>query len=78
MFSIMCQVLEYYFEHFKITMKYSLIFVYSTCPRWMSWEQIFNPNFKVVEFNHFKQEAGLHTFTLSVTDWVDSTNAVGI
>ena len=34
MFSIMCQVLEYYFEHFKITMKYSLIFVYSTCPRW--------------------------------------------
>ena len=34
MFSIMCQGLEYYFEHFKITMKYSLIFVYSTCPQW--------------------------------------------
>ena len=31
---IMCQVLDYYFEHFKITMKYSLIFVYSTCPQW--------------------------------------------
>ena len=30
---IMCQVLDYYFEHFKITMKYSLIFVYSTCPQ---------------------------------------------
>ena len=37
-----------------------------------------NPNFKVVEFDHFKQEAGLHTFTLSVTDWVENTNAVGI
>ena len=36
---IMCQVLDYYFEHFKITMKYSLIFVYSTCPRWF-YEQV--------------------------------------
>ena len=41
-----------------------------------TWEQIYNPDFKVVEFDHFKQEAGLHTFTLSVTDWVDKTNAV--
>ena len=43
-----------------------------------TWEQIYNPNFKVVEFDHFKQEAGLPTFTMSVTDWVDNTNAVGI
>ena len=43
-----------------------------------AWEQIYNPNFKVVEFDHFKQEAGLHTFTLSVTDWVDSTDATGL
>lgn len=43
-----------------------------------TWEQIYNPSFKVVEFDHFKQEAGLHTFTLSVTDWVENTNAVGI
>ena len=43
-----------------------------------TWEQIYNPNFKVVEFDHFKQEAGLHTFTLSVTDWVENTNAVGM
>ena len=43
-----------------------------------TWEQIYNPNFKVVEFDHFNQEAGLHTFTLSVTDWVENTNAVGI
>lgn len=42
-----------------------------------TWEQIYNPDFKVVEFDHFKQEAGLHTFTLSVSDWVNSTNAIG-
>ena len=40
-----------------------------------TWEQIYNPNFKVVEFDHFKMEAGLPTFTMSVTDWVDSTHA---
>ena len=43
-----------------------------------TWEQIYNPNFKGVQFGHCKQEAGLHTFTLSVTDWVENTNAVGI
>ena len=43
-----------------------------------TWEQIYNPKFKVLEFDHFKQEAGLHTFTLSVSDWVENTNAVGI
>lgn len=43
-----------------------------------TWEQIYNPDFKVVQFDHFKQKAGLYTFTLSVTDWVDCTNAVGI
>ena len=43
-----------------------------------TWEQIYNPNFKVVEFDHFKMEAGLPTFTMSVTDWVDSTDAIGI
>ena len=26
---------------------------------------MYNPDFKVVEFDHFKSEAGLHTFTLS-------------
>ena len=34
--------------------------------------------FKVVEFNHFKQEAGLHTFTLSVSDWIEKTDAIGL
>lgn len=30
-----------------------------------TWEIMYNPDFKVVEFDHFKSEAGLHTFTLS-------------
>lgn len=28
------------------------------------WEQINNPNFKLVEFDQFKQEAGTNTFVL--------------
>lgn len=43
-----------------------------------TWEHIYNPDFKVVEFDHFKSEAGLHTFTLSVSEWVDKTNAIGL
>ena len=28
-----------------------------------TWEVMYNPDFKVVEFDHFKTEAGHHTFT---------------
>jgi hypothetical protein len=31
-----------------------------------TWELIHNPNFKVVEFDHFKTQAGLPSFVLSV------------
>lgn len=43
-----------------------------------TWETIYNPDFKVVEFDHFKKEAGLPTFTMSVSNWVEKTNAIGI
>lgn len=43
-----------------------------------TWEQINNPNFKVVEFDHFKSQAGLHNFVLSVSEWIEKTNAIGI
>ena len=42
------------------------------------WEYIFNPNFKVVEFDHFKSRAGLSTFTLSVSEWIEATDAIGL
>lgn len=43
-----------------------------------TWEKVYNPDFKVEEFDHFKKEAGLPTFTLSVSSWVEKTNAIGI
>jgi len=43
-----------------------------------TWEIIHNPNFKVVEFDHFKSQAGLPSFVLSVTEWIEKTSAIGI
>ena len=43
-----------------------------------TWEQMYNPNFKVVEFDHFKMQAGLPSFVLSPGLWVEKTNAIGI
>ncbi|MBQ7141311.1 MAG: KilA-N domain-containing protein [Bacilli bacterium] len=43
-----------------------------------TWEYLYNPNFKPVEFDGFKKEAGLHTFTLSVSKLIEKTNAKGI
>jgi hypothetical protein len=42
------------------------------------WEEINNSNFKVVESDHFKMQAGLPNFVLSVSEWIDKTNAIGI
>lgn len=42
------------------------------------WETLYNPDFKPLEFEGFKKEAGLNAFTLSPTKWVESTNAKGI
>ena len=43
-----------------------------------TWEEIYNPDFKVFESEHFKKEAGLMIFTPSVSDWVEKTGAVGL
>ena len=42
------------------------------------WETLYNPNFKPIEFDRFKTEAGLNAFTMSPQKWIDSTNAKGI
>jgi hypothetical protein len=42
------------------------------------WEYLYNPNFKPLEFEGFKNEAGANAFTLSPQKWIESTNAVGI
>ncbi|HZK06673.1 MAG TPA: KilA-N domain-containing protein [Bacteroidales bacterium] len=36
-----------------------------------TWEQINNPEFKVVEFDHFKSQAGLPGFVLSASEWIN-------
>ena len=43
-----------------------------------TWEVIHNPNFKVVEFDHFRMSAGLPSFVLSASEWIERTNAIGI
>ncbi len=42
------------------------------------WEQLNNLNFKGVEFDTFIFEAGSNAFTLSLSKWVEKTNATGI
>ena len=36
-----------------------------------TWEIVHNPNFKVVEFDHFKSQAGLPSFVTSVSEWTE-------
>src|SRR3569833_3137208 len=43
-----------------------------------TWELINNSDFKVVEFDHFKMQAGLPSFVLSASEWVEKTSAIGI
>ncbi len=43
-----------------------------------TWEQMYNSDFKVVEFDHFKMQAGLPSFVLSPGQWIKKTNAVGL
>ena len=42
------------------------------------WEILNNPNFKPLEFERFKNEAGNNYFVLSPQRWIESTNAIGI
>ena len=42
------------------------------------WESLYNPDFKPLEFEGFKKEAGLNAFTLSPSKWIESTGAIGI
>ena len=43
-----------------------------------TWEKMYNPDFKVVEFDHFKMQAGLASFVLSSGQWIKKTNAIGM
>lgn len=42
------------------------------------WEQLNNPGFNPVEFDGFRKQAGLHSFTLTPKQWIEKTGAQGI
>lgn len=42
------------------------------------WEKLNNDNFKGVEFDTFKNEAGSNKFKVSPQKWIKETNAIGI
>ena len=42
------------------------------------WEQVYNPNFNLVEFDRIKSQAGLNSHRISAKEWSEKTNAIGI
>ncbi len=42
------------------------------------WESIYNPQFKPLEFEGFKKQAGLNSFVMTPKKWIEATNAIGI
>jgi len=42
------------------------------------WESLNNPDFKSIEFDAFRLEAGSNSFTLTPKKWIDNTSAIGI
>jgi len=42
------------------------------------WETLHNLNFKPLEFEGFKNQAGANAFTMSPKKWIEATDAIGI
>src|SRR5215469_149072 len=42
------------------------------------WESIYNPNFNYGEFAIIKSQAGLNNYKISVKEWAEKTNAIGL
>ena len=42
------------------------------------WERLHNPDFKPLEFEGFKKQAGANAFTMSPKKWIEATDAIGI
>lgn len=42
------------------------------------WEELNNPNFNMVDFDQFKNDAGSNAFVMSPQKWIKSTNAIGL
>lgn len=42
------------------------------------WERVHNPDFNYGEFATIKSQAGLNSYKISVKEWVQKTNAIGL
>jgi hypothetical protein len=42
------------------------------------WESIYNPDFNYGEFAIIKNQEGLNSYKVSVKEWVEKTNAIGL
>ena len=42
------------------------------------WESVFNPDFNYGEFATIKSQVGLNSYKISVKEWVEKTNAIGL
>ncbi|MCB0852489.1 MAG: KilA-N domain-containing protein, partial [Bacteroidetes bacterium] len=42
------------------------------------WEQMYNPDFNPIEFDGIRNQAGLNAFSISPSQWIKRTNAIGI
>lgn len=42
------------------------------------WEKVYNPDFNYGEFATIKSQAGLNSYKISVKEWVEKTNAIGL
>jgi len=42
------------------------------------WEELHNPDFKRVEFDTFKNDAGTNAFVFSIKDWTEQLGAIGL
>ncbi|MBA4336624.1 DNA-binding protein [bacterium] len=54
-----------------LTTKYTIQFL-------GAWEQLYNPNFNVMEFHNIKNEVGTNGFIVSSSMWINKTNAIGL
>lgn len=43
-----------------------------------AWEALHNPNFNYGEFATIRSRAGVNSYKISVKEWIDKTNAIGI
>ena len=42
------------------------------------WETMYNPDFKPLEFEGFRKQAGLNSFVMTPKKWIETTAAIGI